>query len=81
VPVTATEKVAVCPIAAFWLTGCVVIDGAVGAASALVALLPVPLFAPARPVQPEREKTAKRTTRRPAKLGRLFKQRKRRPIP
>jgi len=44
VPVTATEKVAVCPTVTFALTGCVVIDGPVAAAATLrVAALLVAL--------------------------------------
>jgi hypothetical protein len=46
VPVAVTEKVAVWPASTVWLTGCVVIDGATGAAvtvrmAALLVTLPV----------------------------------------
>jgi hypothetical protein len=47
VPITVTEKAAVCPVATVWLTGCVVIDGAT--AALLLALL-------TSPAHPEREK-------------------------
>ena len=54
VPLTATEKVAVCPVATVWLTGCVVMDGA-------TAALPTLLTSPAHPVrQTPPSKTARR---------------------
>jgi len=74
VPVVATENVAICPAATFWLTGCVVIDGAVEGVSVLLVLPSVLVaLAPAIPVQPEREMTPKRTNRSAVKLQKLFR--------
>jgi hypothetical protein len=53
-PFTATEKVAVCPAATVWLTGCVIMDGA-------TATLPGPLTNPAHP---ERQTPPSRATSR-----------------
>jgi len=50
VPVASTLKVAVCPAVTAWLTGCVVIDGAVAAAwltvsaALLLVMLPAELL-------------------------------------
>src|ERR1700722_7271277 len=47
VPVTATEKVAVCPTVTFALTGCVLIDGAPAAAAATLRVAALLVALPA----------------------------------
>ena len=61
-PVTATEKLAVCPTVTFALAGCDVMEGGVDEPLPLGLL--AGLLALVKPAHPAREKLPKRTVRR-----------------